>query len=410
MAVRGRPLSRRSRRQPPGSALELSALALLLALPLASAHEDADPNWWRDLPPARQATATPPAARWYDALDLAASAHATSAGSTLGAELSVRVRLDAESYLARVDAEAHDLATIADALERRRLHGAELQWLATRCEGMWRAWQAHHLELALASMNDRPQTDPDLAYLRALRDLHGLRASDHAEAADVSACRLVARLDALTLAADHPHLVIAQAERSLGERMEAMLAAPAPASAWLHADVRAGSFGPSAGVRFGLDLPIPVATTELGLTIGAEHAFEPAGVLSRDAAGLTRPDGYVRLEWQRSGAAVNRQRASVSAAAPDDPRHLAQELRDDLQRRLLELTLLRSDAERHWRNACGAADADSVVACLAGAAARQPQFGAVLAAVDAELTALHAALAAIDASGHGLAALIGLRR
>ncbi len=414
MGVRGRPLSRRGwrPRRPPGAALALalSALALLLALPIATAQAGADGSWWRELPRSRQATATPPAARWYDALDLAASAHATSAGGALGAEISVRVRLDAESYLARVDAEAHDLATIADALERRRLHGAELQWLATRCEGLWRAWQAHHLELALASMNDRPQTDPDLAHLRALRNLHGLRASDRAGATDVSACRLAGSLDGLALAADHPHLVISRAERSLGERMDAMLAAPAAASAWLHADVRAGSFGPSAGVRFGLDLPIPVATTELGLTIGAEHAFEPAGMLSRDAAEVTRPDGYVRLEWQRSGAAVNRQRASVSAAAPDDLRHLAQELRDDLRRRVLEAALLRSDAERHWRDVCGAADADTVVACLAGAAARQPQFGAVLVAVDAELTALHATLGAIDASGHGLAALIGLHR
>lgn len=388
---------------------------MLLALPLASAHDAADPSWWRDLPPAGQATATPPAAPWYDALDLAASAHASSAGgasagSTLGAELSVRVRLDAESYLARVDAEARDLATITEALERRRHHGAELQWLATRCEGVWRAWQTHHLDLALASVNDRPQTDPDRAYLHALRDLHGLRASDRAEAADVRACRLATRLDGLVLAADHPHLLIAQAERSLGERTEAMLAAAAPASAWLHADVRAGGFGPSAGIRFGLDLPIPVAATELGLTIGAEHTFEPARTLSPYAAGVTRPRGNVRLEWQRSGAAANRQRGSVSGSAPDEPRQLERELRDDLQRRLLELTLLRSDAERHWREICGAADADTVIACLAGAAARQPPLGAVLAAIDAELTALHTALAAIDAAGHGLAALIGLRR
>ena len=416
MGVRGRPLSRGAWRwrQPPGAAraLALSALALLLALPLASAHDGADPSWWRELPRSRQAPATPPAARWFEALDLTASAHASSAGgaSTLGAELSVRVRLDAESYLARIDAEAHDLATIADALERRRHHGAELQWLATRCEGMWRAWQAHHLDLALASMNDRPQTDPDLAYLHALRDLHGLRASARAETTDVRACRLAARIDTLALAADHPHLVIAHAERSLGERTDAMLAAPAPASAWLHADMRADSFGPSAGVRFGLDLPIPVATTELGLTIGAEHTFEPAGTLNPDAAGVTRPGGYVRLEWQRAGAAVNRRRVSVSAASPDDPRQLAQDLRDDLQRRLLEAALLRSDAERHWRDVCGAADADTVIACLAGAPARQPPFGAVLAAVDAELTALHATLAVIDASGHGLATLIGLRR
>ena len=414
MGVRGRPLSRRARRwrQPPGAALALSALALLLALPLASAHDGADPSWWRDLPRSRPATSTPRAAPWYDALDLAASAHASSArgasaGGTLGAELSVRVRLDAESYLARLDAEAHDLAAIADALERRRHHGAELRWLAARCEGVWRAWQAHHLELALASMND---TDPDLAYLHALRDLHGLRASARAETADVRACRLAARLDTLALAADHPHLLIDQAERSLGERTDAMLAAPAPASAWLHADVRTGSFGPSAGFRFGLDLPIPVAATELGLTIGSEHTFEPAGTLGRDAAGVSRPGGYVRLEWQRAGAAVNRQHGSVSGASPDEPRQLAQELRDDLRRRVLEAALLRSDAERHWRDACGAADADTVIACLAGAAARQPPLGTVLAAIDAELTALHAALAAIDASGQGLAALIGLRR
>ena len=412
MGVRGRPLSRRGRRwhRSPRAALALTLSALLLALPTATAHEGADPSWWRDLPRSRQAAATPPAARWYDALDLAASAHATRAGSALGAELSVRARLDAASYLARVDAEARDLATIADALERRRHHDAELRWLAARCEGMWRAWQAHHLDLVLATEDDGPQTDPDLAYLHALRDLHGLRASDLAGAVDVRACRLAARLDGLALAAGHPHLVIAHAERSLGERTAAMLAAPAPASAFLHADVRAGSVGPSAGVRFGLDLPIPVATTELGLTIGAEHAFERAGVLSRDAGGVNRPDGYLRLEWQRAGAAVNRQRAPLSGAEPDDLRQLEQELRDDLQRRLLEATLLRSDAERHWRDACGAADADTVVACLAGAAARQPHLGAVLMAVDAELAALHATLAAIDASGHGLAALLGLRR
>ena len=386
-------------------------LALLIALPLAIAQEGADPTWWRDLPRSRQATATPPAARWYDALDLAAGAHASSAAGVLGAELSVRVRLDAEAYLARVDAEARDLITIADALERRRHHGAELQWLAARCEGMWRAWQAHHLEAALAAARDVPETDPDLAYLRALRDLRRLRAGDRAEAADIRACRVAFTLDGLALAADHPHLVIARAERSLGERTAAMLAAPAPASAWLHAEVSAGSFGPNGGIRVGLELPIPVASTEFALTIGAEHAFEPVTSLHRDdAAGPTRPDAHVRLGWQRAGAAVNRPAPTVQSGAPDDPRQLEQDLRDDLRRRLLEAALLRSDAERHWFDVCGAADADTVVACLAAAPTRQAQLGGVLVAIDAELTALHATLAAIDASGQALAALLGLPR
>ncbi len=371
----------------------ITALTTLVAANLGATHGGDDRGFWSDLPTVHLDDAAPAAPSWLDALDVGAAVRASSADAELAAEVTLRFRLDAEHYLERVRAEGRDLAGLAAALARHQRHGAQVQWLAGRCQGAWRAWQVRSIDLGLERAGAPASLEhaAELDHLHALRALLQLDATQAAAATEVRACRLASVLEGIALAADHPLLVSAALERSIVTRTEAMFAAPAPASAWLHAEVRSGSFGPDGALRVGLDLPLRIAGAELEASLSADPTSAQA-----------------RLSWHRYGAATDRHFALAAERSPADPEAAERALRDGLRRRVIEAELLRGMAERHWREVCGDGGAEAVVACLSAGPRSEVHLGALIVAIDAELAAVQASLAAIDASGHALATVIGL--
>jgi hypothetical protein len=412
------------RRRGPRAPALLGAL-VLLAAPGAACARDATNHFWSDFWRAEatvdrpgEPSDVPMSPRWFDALDVGAALHASSAPQ-VSAELTLRLRLDAADYLQRKRDEAEDFARLARVLEREARDREQLQRLAARCVGAWRAWQVRLIDLVApggAAAALPGLSAPDVAYLHGLRALLALdatlaAAADAVQAAVAAgdaadACRLGGVIDTLDLAADHPRLVAAALERSIAARTHAMLAAPAPPSAWLLADLRPGSTGGGGALRFGLDLPLPVTDSELDLALGGSGTLATA-----------------RLSWHRSGAAARRPYHVPSAAPPPQPEALEGELRDALRRRTLESRLLLQAADRQWDEACGSGQApragatdarsagraggrSATIDCLAAGARDEAQLAALLVAVDAEIAALQAMLGAIAASGHALAALV----
>ncbi len=401
----------------------LAALLLLLATGLGAAGDSRERFWsdfWRaegeltGSSAAHEPQGHRPPPQWFDALDLGATLLASSAAPEWGAELTLRLRLDAAAYLERSRAEARDLAGLARALDRQARDSELLQRLAARCVGAWRAQQVRLIDLitpgaATASLLGRP--DPDLDYLRGLRELLALDATRSAEAGQALGCRLEGVLDALELSPHHPRLVAEQFERSIDARTRAMLTAPAPASAWLRADLRPGNPGVGGGLRFGLELPIPVPGSELDLSLGSEGS-----------------GAFARLSWYRSGLAARQPNHALWADTPFDLEALERELGDALQRRVLEARLMLSAAERQWSEACsrGSAAASvamravvdgsgrfadpvgvrAVVDCLTDGPHDDAHLAALLVAIDAEIAALQALLGAVAASGQELSALL----
>lgn len=387
MGVRRPPVSRADGRAVWRAVLCFGALVLAV-----TAHaRGVDAAWWAELPrfdPAARPLADP---HWYDVLDVAVGVTGSTQIGAITADLSLRARLDARAYLDRVASERADLAAMDDAFARQRAMHEQLEWVAQRCEGMWRAWQVRLLDAAL----ERPsEAAEDAAYLAALRRRLALDASRLATPPDVAACRLPGVLDGLALAHDHPTLVLDAASRSLRERTERVMAAPSPATAWVTLDLEAGSAGRRADVRVGLDLPVPVRTGAVDIQ------------LSGDAQGVRG-----RVAWQRSGVAagsLSHQRVTTDASRDDTQERLV----DTLLRRGIEAGLLRSDADRLWAASCGAAAPTDVLACMRLASDRadthlEPSVAsALMSAIDAEVRALSAVLGTIEASGHVLEALV----
>jgi hypothetical protein len=398
MGLRGRPLSQHGRRPRAVAtrwALAVTALVTVTMLgltPAALANAGSETSWWDDHPRPQPPTSVTHETGWLDVLDLGASVRAGSQ-TGIGAGVTLRVRLDAKAHLARLRAEAEDLAAITAALARHRDLGAALAWLAGRCLGHWRAWQLQLLDALLQTGTAGGGHDLDHAYLGALRDLHALDATRPAGAADVRACRLTEPLASLAFAADHPQVVSAAAERSLGERTQALMAAPAPPSLWFSADGRAGGGrGLVVDVRFGLDVPLAAGAAAVDVT------------LASDGGGAY----HARLGFQRAGAARARHPVSRSEPAQDDTGRLERELRDGAERRLFEARLLRLEADRAWLAVCGATDAEAIVTCLTWWPSDGLRVLDGLRTIEAELVAARAALAAIDAAGGDLAALLGV--
>jgi hypothetical protein len=344
MGLRGRPLSQHGRRPRAVAtrwALAVTALVTVTMLgltPAALANAGSETSWWDDHPRPQPPTSVTHETGWLDVLDLGASVRAGSQ-TGIGAGVTLRVRLDAKAHLARLRAEAEDLAAITAALARHRDLGAALAWLAGRCLGHWRAWQLQLLDALLQTGTAGGGHDLDHAYLGALRDLHALDATRPAGAADVRACRLTEPLASLAFAADHPQVVSAAAERSLGERTQALMAAPAPPSLWFSADGRAGGGrGLVVDVRFGLDVPLAAGAAAVDVTLasdggGAYHArlgFQRAGAASRQPVRA----GAGRYREARTGTPRRGRAAPVrgaAAAARGGPR-VARRVRRDRRR------------------------------------------------------------------------------
>ena len=396
---------RRSERSRPSpgrwrSRLLIGAACLALA-PTAAANA---PGWWSALPAAAATPVSVPEARWYDAIDVSASVSASSAGSDLRAGVMLRVRLDAEAYLARLAAEAEDLGVLDDTLARERHQQTQLRWLADRCEAAWRGWQRDLLDAALQGVEPprtRPHTPLDLGAnaaatalesgsLRVLHELVSTRAGRAATADDVRACRLEGVLARLTLAADHPALMARAAERRLAERASALLDAPLPPVVWLDADARTDAFGAAFGVRVGLDLPLtwPGAALEL-VTDTTGRSFDAT------------------LRYHRYGAAA-RPRPMPPHASTVDEDALAHGLHEQLRLRRLEAELLGLEARQQWLAVCGDDASGALPACLARGLANRAALDRLLLAIDRERAAIGAAIAAIEASGQDVARLIEL--
>lgn len=374
MGVRRPPL-RSGRARAARRALGVAVGACLAALAgAAQAVDTGHLAWLHDLPPRPAERPTPTPVAWYDAVDVAIGVLGASDGR-LGADVSVRLRLDATDYLARAAADRDDLATLDDAMARQAWHQAQLEWLQDRCVGAWRAHQVALLE-GVATPGAALDDELDL-----VARLLALQATTPADARTVAGCRLDDRPTSRSLADDHPILVGRAAEARLNERSATMLVATPPPSLWLHGDVGIDRFGARANVRLGLDVPLPV-------TVGdAEAALTTGG-----------RDLELRVRWQRAGAAAPR-------SFTRDARERADErtaLEVALLRRQLEAQLDRLDADRHWHALCGDADATTVVTCLGGVRGDPRWLDAALAAIDAEIAALRSAFAAVDASGHPL--------
>ena len=384
------------------------ALTLLCCAVQASAATPAE-DWWAGLPRAgaphvdvdrfghspegasgvdgRGGAAKEP--RWYDALDLGASLWASSSSAALGADLTLRLRLDATEYLARVRDERAELAELASALEGQDLARAQLDWLARRCEGVWRAWQARFVRSALDSQPAPALAPLELAHLQALESYFAAAASRPAEREDVLECRLEGLTEGLVLASGHPRLSIASAERRLTARTVAMMSAPGPPSFWLQAGLAAGDPGGRASVRFGLDLPLPAAASDLDLS------------LTSDGAGVD-----ARLRWHRAGAAPRPPTTPSPETHTPTEAQLFGHLSAELRRRLLEAELMRADADLRWNEVCPGFEPVDLEDCLHGIPYHLGLLDGLLMAVDAELAALRASLAALGASGHQLDALL----
>ena len=316
----------------------------------------------------------------------------------------LRVRLDAEAYLARLTAEAEDLGVLNDTLARERHQQAQLRWLADRCEAVWRAWQRDLLDAALQG-TEPPQTRPhapadvgandaaaaaERASLGVLRELVSIGAGHAATTDDVRTCRLKGVLTRLTLAADHPVLTARAAERRLTERANALLDAPQPPVVWLDADARTDAFGAAAGVRVGLDLPLtwPGAALEL-------------------AADTTGRSLQATLRYHRYGAAARPRPMPPPEPTVDDDA-LAHRLHEQLRVRRLEAELLGFEARQRWVAVCGDHASGALPACLARGLANRAALEQLLLAIDSERAAIGSALAAIEASGQDVAHLLEL--
>ena len=392
MGLRGAAVNRSGQRAPWLAAL----LVLSHAIASSTQAQPVDAEWWAELPRMAPTTSRLEAPRWYDALDVAAGITATTHVGSLAADLSVRARLDAPTYLTRVASERADLADIDAAVVRERAMHEQLAWLARRCEGMWRARQVQLIDAALART---PEATSDRAYLAALRRTVAIDASQPATPLDVGACRLSGVLDGVSLARDHPTLVFEATSRSLRERTEAVMAAPAPATAWIAIDLETGSTGRRADIRVGLDVPIPIREGSLDLT------------LSGDDRGVRG-----RVAWQRSGVAASATSHRRDATVPETSQGDTEErLVEILLRRRLEAELMRRDADRLWAATCGSATPTEVVACATVTAdhsalhVESSAIDAVLRAIDAEIRALQATLGTIEASGHPLEAFVHAR-
>ena len=378
----------------------LTGAAWLALVPVAGAQA---PAWWSSLPSAAAPPTAVPEARWYDALDVSVRVGAGSAGPDLRAGVMLRVRLDAEAYLARLAAEAEDLGVLNDTLARERHQQAQLRWLADRCEAAWRAWQRDLLDAALQGI-EPPQTRPHAAAdvgasiaaaalasgsLRVLHELMSIRAGRAATADDVRACRLKGVLARLTLAADHPALTARAAERRLTERANALLDAPQPPVVWLDADARTDALGAAAGVRVGLDLPLtwPGAALEV-------------------AADTTGRSLQATLRYHRYGAAARPRPMPPPEPTVDDA--LAHSLHEQLRVRRLDAELLGLEARQQWVAVCGDHASGALPACLARGLANPAALEQLLLAIDSERAAIGATLAAIEASGQDLAHLLEL--
>lgn len=379
----------------------LTGAAWLALVPVAAAQA---PAWWSSLPSAAPPPTAVPEARWYDALDVSVRVGAGSAGPDLRAGVMLRVRLDAEAYLARLAAEAEDLGVLNDTLARQRHQQAQLRWLADRCEAAWRAWQRDLLDAALLGI-EPPQTRPhatadvgvsiaaaalERGSLRVLHELVSIRAGRAATADDVRACRLKGVLARLTLAADHPALASRAAERRLAERANALLDAPQPPVVWLDADARTDAFGAAAGVRVGLELPLDRRGAAL------ELVTDTAG-RSLDAT----------LRYHRYGAAARPRPMPPPEPTVDDDA-LAHRLHEQLRLRRLEAELLGLEARQQWLAVCGDHASGALPACLARGLANPAALDQLLLAIDSERAAIGATLAAIEASGQDLAHLLEL--
>lgn len=351
-------------------------------------------DWWAGLPHMPPSADTLTAPHWYDALDVAAGLSAASGHTPLAADLSLRLRLDVDAYLARTAAEREDLARLESALARQRATTEQLTWLARRCEGAWRAWQVQLLDGVLVQS---PEHAVDAGYLASLRALFAIDATSPAAASDIEACRLPGVFDRLTLARDHPALAIEAASRSLSDRTTIVMALPAPASMWLHVELVGDVHErPRAAIRAGLDVPIPVREGGLDLSVQG------------DAHGVR-----ARVAWQRSGMAAAAASSRLSAAPDAGTGRGGTALEEAFTRRRLEAILLGREAERSWDLACGGLEPRSIVACLAAASggegggqADDVLVDALLRAIDAELSALRTLLGVIEVSGHGLDALV----
>lgn len=380
----------------------LIGAAWLALVPVAAANA---PAWWTAVPSAAPTPTPVPEARWYDALDVDVRLSASSAGPDLRAGVVVRVRLDAEAYLARLTAEAEDLAVLNDTLVRERHQQAQLRWLANRCEAAWRGWQRDLLDAVLHEMSSSPAqpgvsagvglssaeaATANVASLVVLRELVHIGAGHAATAADVRACRLEGVQPRLALAATHPALAARAAERRLDERANALLDAPLPPVVWFDADARTDAFGAAAGVRVGLDLPL--AWPGAALEVVADTTGRSLGAT---------------LTYQRYGAAA-RPRPTPPADATADDDALAGHLQEQLRLRQLEAELLGIEARQQWVSACGDHAAAVLPLCLARNLANRAALDRLLLAIDSERAAIGAALAAIEASGQDVARLLQL--
>jgi hypothetical protein len=316
-----------------------------------------------------------------DALDVSATLRGVPGEGELALSLRARYRLDAEDYLRRKRADADDLDALHGAIRTLAQRDAALAWFATRCEGVWRAWQVELL-------GKRPTVaphDPERAYRAALRDLLARTATSPAEPHDVAACRLERWAATLTLDPEAPDLVAARSEAGLARRAAGLASSVAPASVWVEADARGSAHARgSLSLRAGLDLP---------LTSGSSVAL-----------GLGRFGPDVALSWHRAsvdGRIMARHHGDAAGGVRADA-----ERPERVERHRAEAALARADASRRWSGACGDTAPAAVIACLERAAGGAALRDDLLGAIEAELAALQAELALVSAAGRDLRELL----
>lgn len=362
----------------------LAAAALLVGAAAAqSAAELGGAHPWHPLLPAVPAAdhLPPLAVTAADALDLSATLRGAPGDAAFALSLRARYRLDADDYLRRKRADADDLDALHAAIRTLAQRDAALAWFATRCQGVWRAWQ-------VALLRQRPPAaphDPEYAYRAALRDLLARTASKRADAGDVAACRLGPWLARLTLDPGAPEVAAARSEAGLARRAAGLTSSVAPASAWFEADARGSAHGPpSLSLRAGLDLP---------LTSGSSVAL---------GLGPQGPD--VALTWHRAsvdGRIMARHHGDDAGGAHSDAERV-----ERFERHRAEALLARADAQRRWSGACGDATPAALIGCLERAAGADVLRDDLLGAIEAELGALQAELALVAAAGRDLGELL----
>jgi len=373
----------------------LSARTLHLALALgaasaaivASARSEPNAAWWRTPPEAPRAITAEPV-RWFDMVDVTLGAAAASDGR-LGADVSLRVRLDAVAAHARRSADASDLAELTAALERQRWHNAQLDWFMTGCIGAWRGWQVALLDGAMMAGRDGQPESADVTEAALLARLLGLSAGTPADADTAAVCRLDGSLADLRITSAHPVLESHAAERRLNARSADLVATPPPASLWLHGNISGDPYGSSTTFRLGLDVPLPVAAGS------SEATLSSAG----DALEL-------RWRWQHVGAQAPR---SLPTPSGRDDSALIAELERQLLQRQIESQLYRLDADTRWREVCSVTVAHGVIACLEAGLGDVRRLDLFMVAVDAEIAALQSAFATVDTAGVSLATLMADR-